>query len=57
MLSKSHFEDDRAQIYLVFQQIYKYFETLTNRHRITAWKSKGMSEENITPPGTQNEPY
>ena len=44
-IGKSQFDEDRAQNYLVFQPILKYF-TL-NINWITKWKSKGLSNENI----------
>ena len=50
-IGKSHFEEAGTQSYLVFQPIHKYFEfvNINNEWYITAWKSKGLSEESITP--------
>ena len=44
-IGKSHFDEDSAQSYLVFQPILKYF-TL-NSNWITKWKSKGLSNESV----------
>ena len=41
---KSHFEEDGAQNYLIFQPLYKYFEVVTNNDFVS-WKSKGLSNE------------
>ena len=45
---KSHFEEDGAQNYLVFQPINRYFKHIGNR------KSKGLSDETIEPPATSD---
>ena len=42
---KTHFDDDGAQKYLLFQSSLKYFTLNTNW--ITKWKSKGLSNENL----------
>ena len=42
---KTHFDDDGAQKYLLFQPSLKYFTLNTNW--ITKWKSKGLSNENL----------
>ena len=42
---KSHFDEDSAQNYLVFQPTLKYF-TL-NSNWITKWKSKGLPNESL----------
>ena len=44
-MGKSHFDEDGAQSYLVFQPILKYF-TL-NSNWITKSKSKGLSNESL----------
>ena len=44
-IGKSHFDEDGAQNYLVFQPILKYF-TL-NSNWITKWKSEGLSNESL----------
>ena len=46
---KSHFEEDGAQNYLVFQPIVRYFKvnTITNTSYVSPWKSKGLSAETI----------
>ena len=48
---KSHFEEDGTQNYLVFQSMYRYFKRVTGvdtGNYICFWKSKGLSNENIT---------
>ena len=42
---KSHFDEDDAQNYLVFQPILEYFTV--NSNWITKWKSKGLSNESL----------
>ena len=37
---KSHFEEDDAQNYLVFQPINRYFKVIANTLYISSWKSK-----------------
>ena len=44
-IGKSHFVEDGAQSYLVFQSILEYF-TLNSKW-ITKWKSKGLSNESL----------
>ena len=51
---KSHFEEDRAQNYLVFQPINRYFKVIDNKNYISSWKSKGLSDETIKPPATSD---
>ena len=46
---KSHFEEDGAQNYLVFQPIPRYFKIMANTKYISSWKSKGLSDETIKP--------
>ena len=53
-ISKSHFEEDGTQNYLVFQPINKYFKVITNTDYISSWKSKGLSTESIKPPTTSD---
>ena len=45
--SKSHFEEDGTQNYLVFQSMYRY--RIGNTERISWWNSKGFSDEIIKP--------
>ena len=48
---KSHFEEDGTQNYLVFQPMYRYFKRVVgvgSGNYIYVWKSKGMSDENVT---------
>ena len=42
--------EDGSQTYLIFQQIYRYFKTITNTNFILSWKSSGLSAESIKPP-------
>ena len=46
--------EDASQAYLIFQLLYKYFQTVTNTNYISSWKSKGLSAESIKPPTTSN---
>ena len=55
-IGKSHFEQDRAQNYLVLQPMYRYFKLNTNTLYTLSWKSKGLSNENINPPNTRLSP-
>ena len=50
---KSHFEEDGTQNYLVFQPMYRYFKGVlgfVTGNYIYIWKSRGLSDENITAP-------
>ena len=38
----------------MFQPVYKYFKKIDNTEHISAWKSKGFSDESIKPPVTSN---
>ena len=49
---RSHFEENRAQIYLVFQPINKYFKVIASTDYVSPWKSKGLSNETIKLPAT-----
>ena len=51
-IGKTHFEEDGTQNYLVFQPIRRYFKI--NGKYISSWKSKGLSEETITPYATSD---
>ena len=53
-ISKSHFEEDDNQNYLVFQAKTRYFKVITNTDYISLWKSKGLSAESIKPPTTSD---
>ena len=49
--SKSHFEEDGTQHYLVFQPINRYIKLIANNKLyISSWKSKGLSDETIKSP-------
>ena len=50
---KNYFEEDGAQKYLVFQPMYKYFQQINNDY-VSSWKSKGLSNENISDPSAPN---
>ena len=55
-IGKKYFEEDGTQNYLVFQPIHKYFEfvNINNEWYITSRKSKGLSEESVTPSVTSD---
>ena len=49
-IGKSHFEEDGAQNYLVFQPMYRYCQIIAgvvNGSYIYYWQSKGLSDERI----------
>ena len=46
-ISKSHFEEDGTQNYLVFQPLNKYFKVITNTGYISSWKPRELSAESI----------
>ena len=48
-IGKSHFGEDGAQNYLVFQPMGKYFK-IDNSDYVLSWESKGLPNESITPP-------
>ena len=52
-IGKSQFEEDGAQNYVVFQPTHKYFK-IPNTKYILSWKSKGLSDETITPYATSD---
>ena len=57
---KSHFEEDGAQNYLVFQPMYIYFKIIAvvgNGSHIYYWNSKGLSDEGINSIKTSNYNY
>ena len=45
-IGKSHFEEDGAQNYLLFQPIKRYFKIMASTY-ISSWQSKGLSEKAI----------
>ena len=47
--SKSHFEDDGTQSYLVLSSVYKYYKKIANSIHISALKCKGKPDESINP--------
>ena len=52
-IGKNYFEEDSTQNYLVFQLMHRYFK-ITNKKYISSWKSKGLSNETITPCATSD---
>ena len=50
---KSHSQEDGVQNSIVFQPMYKYFQT-NNSYHISSWTSKGLSNESIKPPSAPN---
>ena len=53
-IGKGHFEEYGTQNYLSFQPMSRYFEIIANRKFISSWKSKGLSDELITPYATSD---
>ena len=53
-IGKSHFEEDAAQNYLVFQPRNKYIKVVANTDYVSSWKSKGLSAETIKSPTTSS---
>ena len=51
---ESHFKEDGAQNYLVFQPISKCFKAIASTDYVSSWKSKGLSAETIKPPVTSD---
>ena len=51
---KSHFEEDGAQNYLVFQVMYISFSGVDSGNYIYIWKCKGLSDERINFIATSN---
>ena len=51
---KSYFEQDGTPNYLIFQPISRYFKITANTKFISSWKSKGLSNETITPYATSD---
>ena len=45
---------DGSQAYLIFQPVYRYFNTVTSTNYMSSWKSKGLSAESIKPPTTSD---
>ena len=39
-IGKSHFEENGAQNYLIFQPLYRYFKVVANTDYVSLWKSK-----------------
>ena len=51
--SKNHFEEAGTQNYLIFQAMYRYFKMVSGfctGNYIYFWKSRGLTDENITAP-------
>ena len=46
-IGKNYFSYDESQNYLIFKPVYNTFIRLTGTETIIAWKSKGLSTENI----------
>ena len=54
-LCESHFEDDSAQHWLVFQPIQRYFKTVSaSDSNILSQNSKVLSDKSIKPPTISN---
>ena len=53
--SQSYFNNDRAQLYLIFQPLYKTILTISGLpDTISEWESKGLLNEKIKLPYTAN---
>ena len=49
-MSKDIFDaEDGNQAYLIFQPVHRYIKIIANTKYISGWKSKGLSDESITP--------
>ena len=53
-IDKSHFEEDGAQNYLVFQPLIRYIKLNGSTVRTSSWKSKRLSSETFEPPSISN---
>ena len=54
-IGQSYFNNDRAQLYLIFQPICKTISTFSGLpDTISKWESKGFSNEKFMPPFTSN---
>ena len=53
-ISKSHFEEDVTQNYLVFQPINRWFKVIATTDYVSSRKPKGLSAETIKPPTTSD---
>ena len=51
---KNYLDEDGKQSYLVFLPIIRYFRLIANTKYISSWKSKGLSNETITPYATSD---
>ena len=52
--SRSHFEEDETQIYLVLQPLNKYLKVIASTDYVSSWKSKELPAETIKPPATSD---
>ena len=52
-IGKSYFGEDGEESYLVFQPIGRYFRIINTKY-ILSWKSKGLTDETITPYATSD---
>ena len=50
-------EEDGAQNYLLFKPIFQYLKKIANKKFISSWKSKGLSDETITPYATSDNSF
>ena len=55
-IGKSYFGEDGEENYLVFQPIGRYFRTINTKY-ISSWKSKGLTDETITPYATSDNSF
>ena len=54
-IGQSYFNNDGAQLFLIFQPIYKTITMFSGlSDTVSEWKSKGLSNEKVEPPFTAN---
>ena len=53
-IGKRHFEEDGTENYLALQPLNKYLKVIASTNYVSSWKSKGLSDENITAPTTSD---
>ena len=56
-IGKSHSEEVGKQNHLVFQPLNKYFKIIANKKYISAWQSKGLSDETVKPSATSDNSF
>ena len=55
---ENYFDDDGSHSYLIFQPVFEYFQIFSSIVcKMLGWKSKGLSQENITTPATSDNSF